>query len=57
MNKFPLPPPDRRLEVKKNTYTKSHDDSNILKEEKTVLHKEESQKYNNLNLINMKQFL
>ena len=54
MNKFPIPPPDRRLIIKKNTYSKSNSESIILNEGQTKTDKEDAQKYNNLNIIRIK---
>ncbi len=53
MNKLPTPPPDRRLEVKKNTYTNSIN-SNDQSSESGCNYKEESQRYNNLNMLRIK---
>ena len=55
MNKFPTPPPDRRLEVKKNTYNKTNTDPNTITEGNTAfIGNEDVQKYNNLNLLRIK---
>lgn len=53
MNKLPTPPPDRRLEVKKNTYTNSLN-SNDQSSETGSNYKEETHKYNNLNMLRIK---
>ena len=52
MNKFPTPPPDRRLEVKKTTYNKTDTDPN--RTEEGNYGKEDAQNYNNLNLLRIK---
>lgn len=57
MNKFPTPPPDRRLENKKNTYiTKSGSDFNVNNTDgnSNFSEKEDTHKYNNISMLRLK---